>query len=421
MSETLAAKAAELASQALLLLVVPRALGPSGYGEFAAAFGAVSLVSLALGLGAPLAAMRYVPRADPRERHSLARAVAAHVAISRARQLAALTAVALVAGALIPNVPLGLVAAVCAASWFSVGSSVASELALALGRPRVWNARFPVENVLVTVAAVVGNATFGTSGAVVGIAFASVCTFAVLAAPVVPVLRRAPSAAGLPAGADRYARFETASVILTTVILRGSPAALLVLGASRVQIGYAAIATGIGAAGVGIVLSLVVVQLPRLADLARSNPSEAEAEARRHALVALAIVVAVATPVAAFARPLLRVALGAGFVGARDALVIALCAPALAAAIGLAGQLARLRLRPAPLTLAWTCGAAVFAVVIAAAEPGLGARGASLAMVAGLAATSGAALALLRDRPLRQQLALSSAAAACVLALGWPI
>src|SRR3954451_20021998 len=37
-SETLAAKLAELASQALLVLLVPRALGPSAYGEFAVAF-----------------------------------------------------------------------------------------------------------------------------------------------------------------------------------------------------------------------------------------------------------------------------------------------------------------------------------------------------------------------------------------------
>src|SRR5947209_2151583 len=419
MSETLVAKAVELAGQALLLLAVPRALGAAGYGAFAAAFGTVRLVSLALGLGAPLAAMRHVPWADPSDRDSLARAVAAHVAVSRARQLAALTVAALVAALVVPGLPLGLVAAVCAASWFSVGSSVVSELALALGRPRVWNARFPLENALVAAAAVAGHAAFGASGAVIGIAAASACTFVVLAAPVVPSLLRSPSAAGLPAGASSYARFETASVILTTVILRSSPAALLVLGASHVQIGYAAIATGVGAAGVGIVLSLVAVQLPRLADLARTDPPAAEAEARGHALATLGIAVAVAVPVAVFARPLLRATLGAGFVGARDALVIALCAPALAAAIGLASQLARLRLHPAPVTLAWACGAATSALLLVTVEPRLGARGASLAMVAGLAAVSGAALVLVRDRPLRSQVLLSAVGACSLLALGW--
>src|SRR5205807_10325087 len=151
----------------------------------------------------------------------LARAVATHVAVSRARLLAALTGVALVAGALVPGVPLGLVVAVCAASWFSVGSSVVSELALALGRARIWNIRFPLENALVAAGAVAGAAVSGASGAIAGMAVATACTFAVLAVPVLPALLRSSGAAGLPPGADTYARFETASVILTTVILRG--------------------------------------------------------------------------------------------------------------------------------------------------------------------------------------------------------
>ena len=65
LSETLLARSVELASQALLLLLVPRALGSADYGSFAAAFAAMSVVSIGFGLGAPLAAMRYVPSADP--------------------------------------------------------------------------------------------------------------------------------------------------------------------------------------------------------------------------------------------------------------------------------------------------------------------------------------------------------------------
>ena len=65
LSETLLARSVELASQALLLLLVPRALGSADYGSFAAAFAAMSVVSIGFGLGAPLAAMRYVPGADP--------------------------------------------------------------------------------------------------------------------------------------------------------------------------------------------------------------------------------------------------------------------------------------------------------------------------------------------------------------------
>ncbi len=418
-SETVAAKTAELTSQALLFLLVPRALGPEGYGQFAPAFGAVSILAIALGLGAPLAAIRYVPASRPSERLSTARTVAEHVAISRARLLAPISVGATLVAIVVPHAPVGLVVAVCASSWFSVGSTITSELALAIGRPRVWNARFPLENLLVLLSAIVGDAAFGITGAIVGIAVATTATFCVLAAFVVPHLARAPRGPGLPPGASSYARFETASVILSTVILRGSPLAMVLLGSSKVQVGYAAVATGVGAAAAGVVLSLFSVQLPRLSAVARANLPHAESEARHYSLLVLAVALLPAVPVAVYATPILRVALGSGFVGARDAFVIALAAAPLAVAIALGGQVAHLRLRPAALTFAWGCGALTFCVIGAAAVPGQGSRGAALAVVGALAAAPVVALVLLRDRALRAPTLIAVAGAAALLAVGW--
>lgn len=418
-SETVVAKSAELTSQALLFLLVPRALGPSGYGQFAPAFGAVSIVAIALGLGAPLAAIRYVPASHPGERLSTARAVAEHVMRSRAGLLTAISVVATVVAIVVPRAPVGLIVAICASSWFSVGSTILSELALAIGLPRVWNARFPLENLLVLGCAIGGDAAFGISGAIVGIAVATSVTFCALGVFVVPHLAGASPGQTLPAGASSYARFETASVIVTTVILRGSPLGMVLLGAAKAQVGYAAIATGVGAAAAGVVLSLFSVQLPRLSDIARADLPQAESEARNYTLLVLAVAVLPAVPIAIYATPILRVVLGHGFVGARDALVIALAAAPLTVAIGLGGQVAHLRLRPSILAFAWSCGGLTFIAVGAAAVPGQGSRGAALAVVAALAAAAVVAVALLRDRALRAPALIAIAGAATLLGVGW--
>ena len=117
------------------------------------------------------------------------------------------------------------------------------------------------------------------------------------------MLRAGAPGIALPAGLGRYARLETASVLIITVVLRGSPVAMLLLGATTLQVGYGAIATGVAAAGAGVVLSLVVVSLPRLADLARSAPARAEHEARRSALPVSTVAAVLGIPAALVAGP----------------------------------------------------------------------------------------------------------------------
>jgi O-antigen/teichoic acid export membrane protein len=415
MSETLAAKWAELVTQALLIAIVPRALGAAPYGEFAVAFAVVSVASLSLGLGAPLAAIRYVPAASPEERPARARAVARSVAASRAKTLAVLTAAALIVAPTVLDVPIALTLLVCVAAWCSVGSSVTSELGLAIGRPRVWNARFPLENALVVVAAPVGHGLSGSHGAVAGMALACAVTFMVLYRRVAGQLRAAPAGAGLPPEAVAYARLQTITVILGTLVKRGGTLAMPVLGAGAAETGFAAVATGLGTAGAATMMSLLIVQLPRLVPL---DPRDAARDAGRTARIALLLAVAAALPAALLARPAIELALGKGFSGAVDAVVLALPGVPLGAALGLISLTAALRLRPGALTASWAIASAAFVTLAAATIPSLGAEGAAIATTGGLLAACLAGMALIGGRELRVTSLAAIAAAAVVLGAG---
>jgi O-antigen/teichoic acid export membrane protein len=73
---TLAGKGLEFLGQALLVVLIPRVLGPSSYGTFALALAIVSIGSLSLSLGGPTVMARFVPAASPGERAATARALA---------------------------------------------------------------------------------------------------------------------------------------------------------------------------------------------------------------------------------------------------------------------------------------------------------------------------------------------------------
>ena len=415
MSETLVAKWAELVTQALLFLVVPRVLGPDAYGQFAVAFAAVSLVSIGLGLGAPLAAIRYVPAATPEQRYGRARAVAASTAASRARVLSALTVAALATLPPLLDVSLSVTLAVCAAAWCSVASSVVSELALAVGRSRVWNARFPLENALVVVAAPVGYAAGGADGAIYGLAAATAATLALLSPGLVGDLRGAPRTSGLPPGAVAYARIQTVSVVLSTLVMRGGPLAMVLAGEPGAAVGYAAIATGVGAAGAAAMMSLLGVQLPRLVSQPREGTKD---DARRSAWAAIAIAIAVTVPAALLAEPALELALGDEFAPARDAVVLALPSVPLGAALGHLWLVTNLGLRLRVLAAGWTAGAVRFAAVAALTIPAIDARGASTALSCGLLAAAVTMAGLLGDRAVRATTSAAVLGAALVLGAG---
>ncbi len=112
-SIALAGKAAELVTQALMIVLVPRWLGPSAYGDFALALAIVTIGSISLSLGGPEVMARFVPATTPTERAGVARALAARLAVSRVIlvALASVVGVALAVGdpGRFPPLPTALV------------------------------------------------------------------------------------------------------------------------------------------------------------------------------------------------------------------------------------------------------------------------------------------------------------------------
>jgi O-antigen/teichoic acid export membrane protein len=201
-------------------------------------------------------------------------------------------------------------------------------------------------------------------------------------------------------------------------VTRAGPLLVSLLGGSSAQAGYAAIASGIAGAGAGVVGSLMIVQLPRLATLARSRPREAEAEARRSGLRVTGLAVAAAVPAAALAEVLIRLGLGSEFSGAVAPVTLALAAVPLTAITTLAGVVASLRLRPGQIALAWAVGGGCFLAAAVPAVSALDAEGAALALVAGVGAAGLAATRLLGRRALGSADLAAFAGAAAVLGAG---
>jgi O-antigen/teichoic acid export membrane protein len=258
----------------------------------------------------------------------------------------------------------------------------------------------------------------GAHGAIVGMAVACAVCFAVLFTLVAGELRGAPPGTALPPEAAAYARLQTATVVLGTLVKRGGTIAMPILGASAVQTGFAAIATGLGTAGVATTMSLLTVQLPRLAERMAVDPDDAERQAAGAARAALVIAIAAALSAALLAGPAIDLALGSQFADAQRAVELALPAVPLGAALGLASLVGALRLRPGAVTASWAMGSLAFLVLAVATIPSLDAKGASIATTGGELVASLAAAVLVGGRAMRGLSAASVAGACLVLAAG---
>lgn len=144
------------------------------------------------------------------------------------------------------------------------------------------------------------------------------------------------------------------------------------------------------------VLQTMLVALPSAARLYEQEHAGAEAILRQTAAWCAVAVVPLCALVVLAAPPLLAAGLGDAYRDAAGPLRIALAAAALAPACALTTQLAALRARPGAALAGALVGAATFAVVAALAVSPLGADGAALAMLAGVATTSAATFVALR-------------------------
>lgn len=402
-----------------LATVVPRALGPADYGLFAVVLAVVGIVSMSLSLGGPLLLARFVPAAPLAERNALALALALRIA--RFRALMVLAAISLVVAltTVVPErFPKEAALFVSIALVLDVAATLIYQVALALGRPRLWSFRFPLQNTILVVAVLTLHAAAGVNGAVAAVAIASGGVLLVGVPVVTRHLRPAKPLQSLPPGALRFGILQGVSGFFVQVTLRGNVPLVLLLTGEKVQAGFAAFATGLVLAATYAVWQVFTIELPRLSARAHAEPAGVEAAARQLARTATLLLMPASLAGVLLAGPVLPHVLGKGFAGVEEALVPALAALPFAGLTALATQVAALRLRSDIRVRVTAVGAGVFLAAALVAVPEWGAVGGTAAFLAGTAATVFAAARELPGVLERPLVAVATAASVTVIIIG---
>ena len=416
---TVVAKSAEALTLIALATVVPRALGPADYGLFAVVLAVVGIASMSLSLGGPLLLSRFVPAAPAAERNALALALALRIARFRALMLAAAIALVVALSIVVPDrFPTEAALFVSMALVLDVAATLIYQVALALGHPRLWSFRFPLQNTLLVVAALALYATAGVNGAIAAVAIASGGTLLVGVPMVARQLRPTKPLPSLPLGALRFGILQGISGLFVQITLRGNVPLVLLLTGDKTEAGFAAFATGLVLAATYTVWQVFTIELPRLSARAHAEPANVEAAARKLTRTATLVLVPASLTGVVLAGPVLPHVLGGGFGGVEQALVPALAALPFAGLTALATQVAALRLRSDIRVRITAIGLVVFLVTAIVAVPEWGAVGGTAAFLAGTVATVFAAARELPGVFERSLLAVAASAAAAVIMIG---
>jgi O-antigen/teichoic acid export membrane protein len=354
-------------------------------------------IATATGIGGPALFVRELAPLEGERKRDLGLALALRIGRTRAALLTALAATAAAVAVAAPGELRGLhVALVAFAAVAGATATLLSQLALGLERPATWSLRYPLENGVIVVAALLLYPRAGLDGAIAALALGASAALMLALVSAASALRGARGGAGLPTGALGFARLQAASGALTQAVHRGAAPGCALAGAGAVATGQAAIAAGAALAITYAVLQTMLVALPAAARAHARDPFAAEAVLRQTAVWCAAIVVPACVLGAAAAGPLLEAGLGEEFRGGADAMRLALAAAALAPLWALANQLAAIRGRPGAVLAGAAVGATAFVAIALAAVPSAHATGATLAMLAGVAATTAATFAALR-------------------------
>jgi O-antigen/teichoic acid export membrane protein len=416
---TLVAKSAEALTLIALATVVPRALGPADYGLFAVVLAVVGIVSMSLSLGGPLLLSRFVPAAPAAERNALALALAVRIARFRALMVVAAIGLVVALATVVPErFPTEAALFVSIALALDVAATLIYQVALALGRRRLWSFRFPLQNTLLVVAALALHATAGVNGAIAAVAIASGGALLVGVPVVARQLRPTKPLASLPPGALRFGILQGVSGFFVQITLRGNVPLVLLVTGDKAEAGFAAFATGLVLAATYAVWQVFTIEFPRLSARADAEPASVEAAVRRLARTATLVLMPASLAGVLLAGPVLPFVLGRGFSGVEQALVPALAALPFAGLTALATQVSALRLRSDIRVRITAVGAGVFLVAAVVAVPEWGAVGGTAAFLAGTAATVFAAARQLPGVFERPLVAVATAASVAVVMIG---
>lgn len=408
------AKCAEATTLVALVAIVPRVLGPADFGIFALALSLVTIASAAVSVGASPLLARFVPAAAAAERRAVARTLGAGLARRRALSAGFVVLAAVTLAATFPGTfPPLATALVTLAFVLDVAATLCFQLALGLGRYRVWSFRYPVQNGVLTVAAIVLASGWGETGALVAIVVASGTSFVIGAiAGAWPLRGGGTSRAPAPAGAIEFGRYQALGGFLLLLAHRGGVVVVAVFAGAR-ETGYAGLASGVGLAALYAVHQIFLLQLAALSERADEHAEAAEQQARRLGARALVLFGSGAIVGAIVLDTALPAVFGEDFAGARSAFVPVLVLLPLIPLATLGSQLASLQLRPEAFARASAAGLAAFLVAAPAVSAAWGAVGASASLLAttiAFLATLTVALPGLADRR------LYLAATACSLA-----
>jgi O-antigen/teichoic acid export membrane protein len=381
-------KAVELATLVLLATVVPRALGPSDFGQFSVALTMVTLGSLLLTLGSPTLMARVVPRAPAHERVGLARALGRRLAVERAIPVTVLGFVVLAVALWDPSIVTPLdVGLVFAAFALNVATSLALQVALGLGRTGPWSARWPLQNATLVAAVLVVHPFAGVTGTLVAILLAALVGAAFAAVVLMRVAGGVHPRVEIPPGTMKFGALLAGGAAFAQFAQRGGVLAVALLGTSTRQVGYTALAIGIALGVTYAVLQSFTVALPHLVAPASDGkaPDAAEAALRRLASAALVVLLPAAALLAVSLDFLVPALFGDDFRGASAAFGPALALLVLAPVGSLLTQAAALRDRPHAELASAALGALAFVVAALVAVPLWDAAGGTAAVLAGAA------------------------------------
>jgi O-antigen/teichoic acid export membrane protein len=286
-----------------------------------------------------------------------------------------------------------LAAFVLIALALNVVTTLALQADLGLGRAGAWCARYPVQNAVLVVAAVVLYDAAGATGAVAAITVSAAVAFGLGVVAATPMLRRRLPPVAVPEGALRFGLLQATSGVLVQVAQRGGVIAVALLAASDVQTGFAALAIGVALAVTYAITQVFTVSLPRLAQ--GGGLAGAESSLRRLAGGLLAVVVPVAGVTVLALDAAVPIVFGERYTAAAGAFGPALAMVVLAPVNALVVQAAALRLRPEATLYAALAGALGFTLAAVLAVPAWGAVGATGAALAGAAGYALLAIRLL--------------------------
>lgn len=413
---SLGGKGAEIVTLFALVILLPRALGPSDYGRFAVAASVVAIVSASLGLGGPTMLSRFVPTAEGDARRRLARALAGRLLLVRALQVGVIAVSASVLVVAFPDsFALAATILVVVAISFEAVASLGYQVVLGLGRTTLWSFKFPIQNAIVCIAALVLYRLYGATGAIGGITVAAGAAFLLGGGTAFRELRGVRPAAALPQGALRFASIQTVSGLLVQLSHRGSPVAVLLIAGSEDEAGFVALAAGVALTATYVVAQVFVVELPRLAATFEQSPHEVERQAQKLAAIASVVLVPIGILAVVVVEAGLPVALGQDFAAAIPAFGPALAILPLAPLSALGAQMAALRLRPELSALANGAGAAAFVIAVLVAAPSWAAVGGTIALLVATVVSILATLVLMPDALGRRLTLVAFGASALVL------